>query len=239
LLIGSRVAMVTLRAEAQFPRQKSLAEWPMILTVIHRCDLSQEISMKRLLIAIGLLSLFMFTSGCSHTLKQPEWVFEKAAVQIHVKADNKLNMYNNKAHTLYVCFYQLRELSDFDQLTQDEAGIRQLLECRMFDDSVAAANSKVIHAGENITLTMDRAERARYIAMVAGYSSDLTNDRVVKRHRFQVYKTKEGFFKKVYECSPCVLDVEVSLGPYQIEYSKILPSEVDEDDEMECANECE
>ncbi len=192
--------------------------------------------MKRLLNSIGLLSIFIFTSACSHTLKQPEWLFEKAAIQMHVKADNKLNLYNNKAHTLYVCFYQLRELGDFDQLTQDEAGIRQLLECRMFDDSVAAANSKVIHAGENITLTMDRSERARYIAMVAGYSSDLTNERVVKRHQFQVYKTKEGFFKKVYECEPCVLDVEVSLGPYQIEYSKIIPSD---DEEMECTDECE
>lgn len=199
------------------------------------CFQTQEISMKRLLYAYGLL-LLLFTVACSHTLKQPEWVFEKAAVQIHVKADDKLNLYNNKAHTLYVCLYQLRELTDFDQLTQDETGIRQLLECRMFDDSVVAANSKVIHAGENITLTMDRAERARHLALVAGYSSDLTNDRVVKRHQFQVYKTKEGFFKKVYTCEPCVLDVEISLGPYQIEYSKILPSD---DEEIECTNECE
>jgi len=153
---------------------------------------------------------------------------------MHVKADNKLNLYNDKAHTLYMCFYQLREVTKFDQLTQDPSGIRQLLECRLFDDSVASASSKVIHAGENFMLTLDRAEKAQHIALVAGYSSDLTADRVVKRHRYQVHKTKKGFFKKKYQCEPCELDVEVSLGPNQIIYSKIITSE-----ETTCNDECE
>jgi type VI secretion system VasD/TssJ family lipoprotein len=190
--------------------------------------------MRSILHLSGVFAILVTVASCSQTLAKPEWVYEQSAVRMHIKADNKLNLYNDKAHTLYVCFYQLRELNKFDQLTQDPAGIRQLLECRLLDESVASANSKVIHAGENITLTLDRAEKAQHIALVAGYSSDLTNDRVVKRHKFQIHKTKEGFFKKKYKCEPCELDVEVSLGPNQIEYSKSITSE-----EMTCNDECE
>ena len=113
---------------------------------------------------------------------------------MHIKADNKLNLYNNKAHTLYICIYQLEELNSFDNLTEDTHGIRQLLDCRLFDESVAAANSKVIHAGEDIVLTLDRAERAKYATMVAGYSAILNDERAVRRHQFQVRKALKRFF---------------------------------------------
>jgi len=190
--------------------------------------------MKILLYCVGIMFTLVSITSYSHTLKKPEWDFEKSAVHFHIKADNKLNLYHSMAHTLYVCFYQLEELNAFNDLTKDEAGIRQLLECRLFDDSVASSNSKVIHAGEDIVLTLDRAERAQYVAMVAGYSTALTNDRAVRRNKLQVYQTKKGVFKKVYTCHPCELNVEVSLGRNQIEYSKTIPNE-----EVVCNDECE
>lgn len=190
--------------------------------------------MNRLLRCAGNLLLLVAVSSCSHTLNKPVWGFEKTAIHMHLKADNKLNLYNHKAHTLYVCFFQLEALNAFDKLTEDETGIRQLLDCRLFDDSVAAADSKVIHAGEDIVLTLDRADRARYIAFVAGYSSTLNDERVIRRHKFQVHKTDKGLFRKVFTCKPCELSVEASFGPHQIEYSKIIPN-----DEMTCNDECE
>lgn len=189
--------------------------------------------MKVIWVCFGIIFGLAAVTSCSHKLKKPEWVFEKTALRLHVKADNRLNLYNNKAHTLYVCFFQLEELNTFDKLTEDAGGIRQLLECRLFDGSVAAASSKVIHAGEDIVLTLDRAERAKYFTMVAGYSSTLTNERVVRRHKFQVRKSLKRFLKREYACEPCKLDVEVSLGPKQVEYSKIIP-----DEELKCYDEC-
>lgn len=195
---------------------------------------SGRIRMRRMLNCVFILLILTITSSCSHKLVKPEWVHEEAAVRMHFKADSKLNLYNNKAHTLYLCFYQLQELNAFDQLTLDPAGIRRLLECRLFDDSVVSASSKVIHAGEDITLTLDRAERARYLSLVAGYSSELTGERVVRRYKFQVHKTKEGYFKQIHRCVPCDLSVDVSLGANQIEYSKIIPHEG-----LGCSDECE
>ena len=178
------------------------------------------------------VSLVIFC-GCTAKLKKPEWQFGKDAVRVHIKADHKLNLYNSKAHTLYVCFYQLSELNAFDQLTQDESGIRKLLECKLFDGSVAAVNSKIIHAGENLTIILDRAERAKYVTMVTGYFARLDNARMVRRHKIQVLKKRTSFWKKKYQCMPCDLDIEVVLGPNQIEYSKIIEKD------KGCNNECQ
>jgi predicted component of type VI protein secretion system len=182
------------------------------------------------LLAVCLL-FFLFT-GCTAKVIQPEWKFEKEAIRVHIKADHRLNLFNRKAHTLYVCFYQLSELNAFEQLTQDVPGIRKLLECKLFDDSVAAVNSKVIHAGENVTFILDRAERAEYFAIVTGYFDELDNARMVRRHKLQVSKHKVKFWKNEYRCSPCDLNIELSLGPNQIEYSK-----VNEKDDT-CTDEC-
>ena len=134
---------------------------------------------------------------------------------------------------MYVCFYQLSELNKFDQLTKDNAGIHKLLECTLFDPSVAAVNSKIIHAGENLTFILDRAERAEYFAIVTGYFAELDNARMIRRHRIMVFKKRVSFWKNKYRCEPCNLNIELSLGPNQIEYSKAMEKD------RECSDECQ
>ena len=186
--------------------------------------------MRFLSVVVGMV---MLLSACAATIKKAEWKFEKEAIRVHIKADHRLNLYNRKAHTLYVCFYQLSELNAFDQLTQDENGIRKLLEGRLFDASVAAVASKVILSEENITLTLDRAERAQYFAIVTGYYAQLSDERMVRRHKIQVFKKRESFIKRIYQCRPCVLDIELILGPNQIESSKAIV------EDERCAHGCE
>ncbi len=178
--------------------------------------------MKKFGFGLLVCASVVILCSCATKINKPEWKFGNDAVRIHIKADHKLNLYNSKAHTLYVCFYQLSELNAFDQLTQDEVGIRKLLECKLFDPSVAAVNSKIIHAGENLTIILDRAERAQYFAMVTGYFAQLDNARMVRRHKIKVFKKRTSFWKKKYKCMPCDLDIEVALGPNQIEYSKLI-----------------
>ena len=185
-------------------------------------------------VAYLFLTMTILTcTACAPVVAPPQWNHEPEAVRIHIKADHRLNMYNGRAHTLYMCTYQLRELDALDRMTQDSDGIQQLLECRLFDDSVASANSRVVHPGEQITLTMDRASRVKHLAIVTGYSTELSNERVVRRHNFQTYKQTESYLKRQYRCIPCELNIELALGPYQIEHSKIMPSD------QVCNDECE
>ena len=180
-----------------------------------------------------VVAMCMLVSACSAMVAKPEWKFEKEAIRVHIKADQRLNLYHQKAHTLYVCFYQLSALNAFDQLTQDESGIRKLLEGQLFDTSVAAVTSKVILSGENIILTLDRAERAQYFAIVTGYYARLSDERMVRRQKIQVIKKRESFFKRKYRCLPCPLDIELMLGPSQIESSRVIVKN------EKCRNECE
>ena len=191
---------------------------------------SSKMKIWGIVLLIGLAVTLAY--GCSVKVKQPEWKYEKEAIQVHIQADHKLNLYNRKAHTLYVCFYQLSEMNAFDQLTQDEPGIRKLLEGKLFDPSVAAVNSKIIHAGENLTFFIDRAERAKYFATVTGYFDKLDDARMVRRHKIQVLKKRESYWKRKYRCVPCTLEINMALGPKQIEYSKIVVKD------KVCSDEC-
>ena len=184
------------------------------------------------LLSTAMVFCVLFVA-CTSKIKKPDWKFEKEAIRVHIKADYRLNLYGEKAHTLYICLYQLSELNAFDQLAQDQSGIRRLLEAKMFDPSVAAVSSRTILSGENITLTLDRAERAQYFAVVAGYYARLSDERMVRRNRIQVFKNKESFFKQTYQCIPCGLDIELLLGPSQIESSTIIPND------SKCRDECE
>lgn len=178
--------------------------------------------MNRCGIFLVVVLVLLAVSGCSPKIKKAEWKYEKEAIRVHIQADHKLNLYNHKAHTLYVCFYQLSELNAFDELTQDEHGIRKLLESKLFDSSVAAVHSKVIHAGENLTFFLDRAERAKHFAVVTGYFDKLDNARMIRRHKIQILKKRESYWKQKYQCVPCPLEIDMALGPKQIEYSKIM-----------------
>jgi type VI secretion system VasD/TssJ family lipoprotein len=189
--------------------------------------------MGRTWIRAAALILCLLAVACTQKITKPEWKFEKEAIRIHIKADHDLNLYNRKTHTLYLCFYQLSELNAFDQLAQDDSGIRRLLEAKMFDSSVAAVSTKTISSGEHITLSLDRAERAKYIAIVAGYYARLSDKRMVRRHKIQVFKQRKSFFKRTYQCIPCTLDIVLLLGPNQIESSKIITLD------KKCHDECE
>ncbi len=182
-------------------------------------------------LAAGLALVLL--SGCRAKLVPPEWKFEKEAIRVRIQADHRLNLYNRKAHTLYVCFYQLSELNAFDQLTQDTPGIRKLLEGKQFDASVAAVSSKVIHAGEKMTIILNRAARAEYFAIVTGYFDKLDDARMVRRHKIQLLKQRKQFWKKKYQCVPCALEIDLTLGPNQIENSKIIIKD------KSCSDECQ
>jgi type VI secretion system VasD/TssJ family lipoprotein len=189
--------------------------------------------MKKSWIHAAMLIACLLAAACTQKISKPDWKFEKEAIRIHIKADHNLNLYNKRTHTLYMCFYQLSELNAFDQLAQDDSGIRRLLEARMFDPSVAAVSSKTIQSGEHITLSFDRAERAQYFAVVAGYYAHLSDKRMVRRHTIQVLKKRKNFFKRTYQCIPCTLDIVLLLGSNQIESSKIIRNN------EKCRDECE
>ena len=119
---------------------------------------------------LGLAALVVLLIGAcaSQPLPPPNWTFEKDALEINLKADPKLNFDEGVPHTLLVCLYQLKDPNTFNQLSEDTDGIYKLLECGLFDSSVATAKRIILRPGKDDQVKLDRAEGAKYVAVVAG-----------------------------------------------------------------------
>lgn len=90
-------------------------------------------------------------------------------LMLFVTADKLLNHYQEKAHTLLLCIYQLKGPNGFNQLKEEKNGMEKLMECTPFDASAATAKRLVVQPGNTHQIELDRAEGARYVGISAGY----------------------------------------------------------------------
>ncbi len=128
--------------------------------------------MKRVTGILMACICIIFFSACSSkkTPSKPQWLYKKNALALRFKADTVLNMYDSLPHTLMVCVYQIRNDTILDQLSNNEDGIYQLLDCEPFDSSIRSAKRLIIHPGQDLTFMLDRLAGTRKIGFVAGYS---------------------------------------------------------------------
>jgi type VI secretion system VasD/TssJ family lipoprotein len=170
---------------------------------------------KRQLAIVLAGSTLLLTACAAKQLPPPQWNYEKEAIRMHIKADDKLNLDEGQSHTLLLCAYQLSDPNMFNQLANDQDGLYQLLECSLFGNGAAAAKRMIIQPGQDIKLALDRAEGARYVAIVAGYYI-LGKDRMIKMVDIPEYVEKKGLIKRSKTRKPAPLDIELILGPQQI-----------------------
>jgi type VI secretion system VasD/TssJ family lipoprotein len=186
--------------------------------------------MKKNILSFFLLLFTFSVYSCAPKPMAPvEWRYEESAIRLHVKADSLSNLYDGRAHALHVCLYQLREPNAFNQLTETPEGISDLLHCRLFDTGVA--NARIlsrygIQPGQSMQYTLDRAEGAKYLGIVAGYQV-LEKERTVRLLNFPVRleKVKKGVFKKENIQKPGILNLDLYLGPQQIERAIIVEAQ--------------
>ncbi len=164
---------------------------------------------------IGLMAL-MLSACASQPVPPPDWTYEKDAIVVDMVADPKLNFDEGVPHTLLVCIYQLKDPNTFNQLSDDTDGIYKLLECSLFDASVATAKRIIMRPGQDVNVKLDRAEGAKYVAVVAGYYT-LEKARMVRLYDIPVVVEKKGFIKTTQVSKPAELKIGIQLGPSQIQ----------------------
>lgn len=100
---------------------------------------------------------------------QPDWPLQKQAIELTFHADPQVNFYAGQPHTLTISLFQLDEPNAYKQLAEREQGRRQLLAQSKDLPPQLASERFYLEPGETRTLVFDRAERARWIAIAAGY----------------------------------------------------------------------
>lgn len=171
--------------------------------------------MKRLQPLVFFALSLLLAACAAKQLPPPQWTYERDAIRMHITADGKLNLDEGEAHTLLLCAYQLSDPNAFNQLANDQDGLYTLLECSLFGNGAAAAKRMIVQPGQDINMTLDRAEGARYVAVVAGYYI-LEKERMVKMVEIPEYVEKKGFIKKAKTRKPAPLNIDLILGPQQI-----------------------
>ncbi len=150
-----------------------------------------------------------------------EWGFEPNAIRVNLTADSGLNFYEGIPHTVVVWVYQLSNPNKFNLLTEDRPGLTKLLEGGQFDPSVGDFKREFVQPGRNLTMTLDRAEGAKYVGVVAGYYS-LQKESATRLVQIPVVTVIRG---NVPVSKPARIRLDVYLGAQGLERVDAVPQE--------------
>jgi len=177
-----------------------------------------ELNLHKLFVFPAVSIGFLMILSCAQApTRLPEPHFEKEIIRLILQADPQLNLYRNMAHTLQLCVYQLKDPDGFNQLSETDEGLYNLLEGGMFDAGIAGFMCLNMSPGQRIPFTLDRAEGARYIGIVAGYVT-LQKDRITKLITLPDLIVEESSgFRQDMVSNPKIIHLKVRLGPQRIE----------------------
>ena len=120
------------------------------------------------LLAVPILIVF-FRNTDNESV--PLWRYGPDAIEIHYRADPGLNLFNGRPHTLVLVIYQLSDSAQFQEKTMSADGLRDLLTSKRFDQSVVGIHNMIVQPGGEQNVSLDRAEHAQWIGIVAGYQT--------------------------------------------------------------------
>jgi hypothetical protein len=84
-------------------------------------------------------------------------------------AETVLNVVDGVSSGLTICLFQLAEPNKILALSQTKSGLLGLLGCAPETAGALSAERYFIQPGQTLDLILDRLEKARYLAVVAGY----------------------------------------------------------------------
>ena len=164
-----------------------------------------------------LVGCFLMLAGCAAPpVIPPDYGYGEKAIDLNLIADPMINLYQDSAHTLLVCVYQLRDPNAFNQRAGTTPGLYELLQCNQFDPSVTNAERIILYPGKDVQRTIDRAEGTRYVAIAAGYYN-LGKDSTTRLFPIPVKEESLGFFSRQRVASPAQLIIDLEFGPQKIE----------------------
>ena len=153
-----------------------------------------------------LIILSLVMAGCATAPSEPMPTYKREAVHLTLTASEQVNLYGGLPHATVLCVYQLSNPNVYQQMLEEVEGVDKLLSCENFDASVKSRRRIVVQPGDRKVVVMDRAEGARYLAIVAGYYKRAPGSfsRLVP---FPVVET--GGFSKRKELGEIQLDIEL------------------------------
>jgi type VI secretion system VasD/TssJ family lipoprotein len=146
----------------------------------------------------------------------PSRPYASKAIQIQYRADENLNIYEEKPHTLMLVVYQVSDINPFNNNIKDAPGLTTLLKGEKFDQTVMAVDKFFIEPGDTSHIDIDRYENVKWVGIVAGYY-DLTPGQVTRAYELPVQIATKGTFFKTNEAKMGILGMDLYFGPSSIQ----------------------
>ncbi|CCO24166.1 type VI secretion lipoprotein TssJ [Maridesulfovibrio hydrothermalis] len=148
---------------------------------------------------------------------QMKWTYQTNAISFQLNVDKNLNEYDGSPHSLLLCVYQLTELSKFKELAGSTTGLGKLYNCTSFGPTVKQVKREFVQPGKNATISMDRAEGAKFVGIAAGYY-DLQGGGATRTWQIPMNISETGmlFWSDTWY-APAKLDAMIILGPHEIQ----------------------
>lgn len=146
----------------------------------------------------------------------PQWTYAPGSLELRFHADPLLNTYDEQGHTLVLCVYQLSDPNGFNNLAKNATGLSKLLDCKDFDPTAVFYQRLIVQPGEDQVMPLDRAEKAQYVAVAAGYY-EMDPVRSTRLFQIPVITRDEGVFTSDIVRQPGKLLVNLFLGPTGIQ----------------------
>ena len=143
-----------------------------------------------------------------------DWHFAEDAVSIEIEADPRMNQYGGESHTLLLGIYQMAEADPFYKSIADPAVLGQQLGgadgADGTEDFVQFVRYVVKPGGHSILL-LNRAQKARFIGIVAGYYK-LDAKSTARLFEIPLQVQSKGVIGTTYSAAPTALALRLVLG---------------------------
>lgn len=146
-----------------------------------------------------------------------KWTYQINAISLILGVDKNLNEYQGAPHALLLCVYQLSSQNKFKEMAGTSTGLNALYDCKSFDASVTHVQRVFVQPSQNATLSMDRAEGTKFMAVAAGYY-DLQGTGATRTWQIPMETSEKGMlFWKDTLYAPAKLDAMLILGPHELQ----------------------
>lgn len=177
--------------------------------------------MPRLAAFLPCVAAMVLLAGCGggggpdasrkQVMANVNWEFAKDAVMVEVSAAPNLNEYAGQSHTLLLGVYQMADPAPFYKMLAAPGLLAQSLSSQKGGDAYVQFTRYVVAPGQHSILILDRAQKAKYIGLVAGYYK-LSGATSARLFEIPLSVSGEGWLTTTWSAAPMTLAVRMNFG---------------------------
>ncbi len=145
-------------------------------------------------------------------LAEVAWEFAKDGVMLELSAERELNRYGGESHTLLLGIYQMEDAAAFYKMIADPAALARSLSANKGNEGFVQFTRYVVDPGQHSILILDRAQKAKFIGLVAGYYQ-MSGPTAARLFEIPLTVASDGLLSKTWKAAPAQLAARVKFGP--------------------------